>query len=767
MSHLSNLGNLTFLPSQKQLNVLNNNHHNLPSNEQKNIIDISSQNKNIIVKANPGSGKTTTCAYLAQSLPRDNILLVTFGRRLTDSTNERLYQLKIQNMKACTYHSFCNAFYKTNVTNDLEMEKVIENKTSIDSSALKIPFDLIIIDEIQDMTSLYFQLIWKFTRDHNQLFQKSPRLCLLGDAHQCIYSYKQADSRYLTLGNYFFQCFNTYSWETLPLSISFRLSTEVCDFINHCMLGKNLLFSNKTTGIIPTYIRCIGGEYEIFNQCDKNGMIFRQLEHALYHQKYAPEDIFILSPSIKSNMTPCKKLVNTFKEQHPEIDFYVPISDEETVDEKYTKGKISVCTYHQSKGLERKVVLILGFDNSYFKYYNINTNPNICPNEIYVPTTRSLESLIMIENSHCGPLPFLKTQYLERYCQIIENQTLFDVEPIETCNTSTTSTTSTITSITTKKNKNPIRKAVETFISHLPMDIIKDCLQHIQIKELQSPTTTIDLPFEIIKKNGTVESVSNINGIIIPIWFEYSKTGRISILDSMIKEKKLYQHLTFLTKLKNKIQHQHPVNLEEVLKLSNIWDAFRSGYHHKMSQITKYDWINTTHIAPCMDRLDKLIQDNMSNDSNDFNNSNGFNNSNTTSPPLLFEHRVEYNDLNSDSNIILTGSIDMICGDHIYELKCTKSIGLNHFIQLALYMYLYEKKMNQPTLINRNNNHNNTTNNRRYYIYNILTDQKYEITSTLENLTGLVQVIQQHKNSPLSSISDQEMLQNCQFICQN
>ena len=109
----------------------------------------------------------------------------------------------------------------------------------------------------------------------------------------------------------------------------------------------------------------------------------------------------------------------------------------------------------------------------------------------------------------------------------------------------------------------------------------------------------------------------------------------------------------------------------------------------------------------------------------------------------------------------------MICGDHIYELKCTKSIGLNHFIQLALYMYLYEKKMNQPTLINRNNNHNNTTNNRRYYIYNILTDQKYEITSTLENLTGLVQVIQQHKNSPLSSISDQEMLQNCQFICQN
>ena len=41
---MNHLGNVTFLSSQKQLNK--SNHHNLPSNEQKNIINSSSQNNN-------------------------------------------------------------------------------------------------------------------------------------------------------------------------------------------------------------------------------------------------------------------------------------------------------------------------------------------------------------------------------------------------------------------------------------------------------------------------------------------------------------------------------------------------------------------------------------------------------------------------------------------------------------------------------------------------------------------------------------------------
>ena len=59
---------------------------------------------------------------------------------------------------------------------------------------------------------------------------------------------------------------------------------------------------------------------------------------------------------------------------------------EEKLDEDILTGKIVFSTFHQVKGLERKVVIIYNFDNSYFIYYEKDKSPFICPNTIYVPT---------------------------------------------------------------------------------------------------------------------------------------------------------------------------------------------------------------------------------------------------------------------------------------------------------------------------------------------------------------------------------------------
>jgi hypothetical protein len=56
------------------------------------------------------------------------------------------------------------------------------------------PQDIIVLDETQDMTLLYFQLIIKYMRDMGTPFQ----LMVLGDYMQGLYEFKGADIRFLT-----------------------------------------------------------------------------------------------------------------------------------------------------------------------------------------------------------------------------------------------------------------------------------------------------------------------------------------------------------------------------------------------------------------------------------------------------------------------------------------------------------------------------------------------------------------------------------------
>lgn len=49
-------------------------------------------------------------------------------------------------------------------------------------------------------------------------------------------------------------------------------------------------------------------------------------------------------------------------------------------------------TFHQAKGLERKIVIVLGFDDSYNKYFNrSNINNNEIANPVYVAVSRASE----------------------------------------------------------------------------------------------------------------------------------------------------------------------------------------------------------------------------------------------------------------------------------------------------------------------------------------------------------------------------------------
>ena len=56
-------------------------------------------------------------------------------------------------------------------------------------------YDIIILDETQDMTDLHYKFIQKFIKDMGSI----PTFLIIGDDKQSVFKFKGADSRFLTL----------------------------------------------------------------------------------------------------------------------------------------------------------------------------------------------------------------------------------------------------------------------------------------------------------------------------------------------------------------------------------------------------------------------------------------------------------------------------------------------------------------------------------------------------------------------------------------
>jgi superfamily I DNA/RNA helicase len=223
-------------------------------------------------------------------------------------------------------------------------------------------------------------------------------IVLLGDRYQGIYEFKNADTRFLTLGN---QLYGDRIFKTLSLQESFRLTNKMAWFVNNVMLGNNRIVSNKKNEHPVYYYK-----RNVFSCHLEFGKILTD-----YMKKgYKSDDIFVLAPSTR--FPPFKKLENVLVEQG--IPVYFSKNEDDGLDEEVIKGKVVFTTIHQSKGRERKICLVYGFDDSYFQFHAKNKDIYICPTELYVATTRASEILMLVENEKSNPLPFLKFSHISK-----------------------------------------------------------------------------------------------------------------------------------------------------------------------------------------------------------------------------------------------------------------------------------------------------------------------------------------------------------------
>jgi len=744
----------------------------LISIEQNEVIKKLNNNNNVIVDSVAGSGKTTCILHIAIYFKNLNILLLTYNKRLRLETKEKTIKLNISNLETHTYHSFCVKYYNNKCFTDKIIRDILKSNIKI---KLKQKYDLIILDEAQDITPVYYELICKIYKDNytflndnnilNKIFKENndkknneinkctqkgdPTICIFGDKYQSIFQFNNADERYIIYGDKLFN-FNNLSWEKCKLSISFRITYQMSLFINNCLLYDERIKSNKKEinwprqqtqtnlkiKLLPRYIICNCWKYPI-----------NELEYYL-NLGYLPEDIFILAPSIKSPNNPIRQFENQIKNKYKNILIYVPNNDDDNLDEEILKNKLVFSTFHQTKGLERKVIIIFSFDESYFKYYKKNQDETICPNELYVATTRGLEHLTLLHNNENKILPFLNISNLKKYCNYLN---IDNKEQIK------------------DSKKEEIKTGVCNFIKYIPNNILDECIKLLKIKIIRNISKDIIFIENKISINNNLgikgkktecisyETVYEINGIAIPCYYELLKTGTINIFNhlKLIKFEEQIKEQIENIKLRaqkrpkkitlgnivhyeeNDIYKKYDLNninikkltIGELLYISNCWTATinnKINYLYKIYQIKNYDWLSLDILKKCVNRLNTL----------------------NISKNAIFEYTLEGNLCYKNKVIEIYGSIDCIDinNKNIYEFKCVKTLDITHYLQIAIYMYLYIK--------------NNNTENVNYYLYNILTNELIEISCNIENLKIIVEKIVEYKYFIREKINTDKFIKN-------
>ncbi len=552
------------------------------SNEQAKIIHYLRENNNLIVDSVAGSGKTTSNLHIAKQFPNLKILLLTYNAKLKIETREKVHLLNLKNIETHSYHSFCFKYYDNSGHDD----KIITNSIRRNIPLKKqVNYDVLILDEAQDMNPLLFEFVCKIVKDNLQPIQ----ICLLGDKFQSIYQFNFADERFITMADQLFTL-NQLPWTQCKLSQSFRATKPMASFINNCMLNDDRIQSYKESHYKPKYMVC--------NAFD-NEHPYNSVRDFL-EMGYLPQDIFVLAPSIKTASSPVRQLENKIKTRMPHISVYVPVSDDEKLDKEVMNGKIVFSTFHQTKGLERKVVLVYNFDNSYFTYYGKEKDPLVCPNELYVATTRSSEQLVLIHHFQNEYLPFLNNVgQLRDFCDFTIHHPLNIAE----------------------RGSFQLKTTPTDLIHCLPASVIDKCCDYLIIDQIQIPTPPLDITLKT-KQGSGYENVSEITGTAIPSYFEYVIKGKMTIFDKLQKLMS-YQPKTgsvdmLLASMEdgdvpdNKKKYDiHKINIscmtpDELLYVANNWCGFMSGFIFKTVQIIDYNWMSLENLNTCMDRLHRL-----------------------------------------------------------------------------------------------------------------------------------------------------------------
>ena len=702
------------------------------SDEQSNILNNIKHGKNVVVDSCAGTGKTTLILSVAKELPDKKILQMTYNSMLRHEVNARVEKSGIKNMNVHTFHSLAVRYYMPTCFTDTGIRYILLKDLP---PLITLPkFDIFVLDEAQDMTFIYFQFMVKFARDTGSPIQ----LLILGDYMQGLYDFKGADTRFLTFADRLWKDFDglrTKEFVNCTMKMSYRITNPMCSFVNNVMLGMDRMAACKE-GPPTTYIRNSRQNLEKIVA----GEILK-----LFGEGYKPSDIFVLGPSVKGVNSNIRQLENILVERG--IPCHVPMLENDKIDERVIDKKVVFSTFHCVKGRERKIVFILGFDNSYFRCYARNLSKEECPNTLYVAATRATERLYVLESdSFRGdrPLDFLQMSHVEMkqqpYVQFRgQHQNIFVDDEYEQ-----------------NKNSQLITRHFLTpteLIKFIPENVIEDVsviLDRIFVKDSGEPDD-LEIMSIIETKEGFFEEVSDLNGIAIPcIYYDYLKGGSqntlLELIHRSIENMRSNEHhyLKEIVKgLPDKLD-----TVSDYLYLANISIAVQETLYFKLKQIDReeYNWLKEGVIEECKSRLDNIIRPECSQESPKVEETiirSIDDDAHVNIDAILLEH--------FDPNIRyrFTARVDLITDSTVWELKCTSKISLDHLLQVVIYAWLWENRVN------------GTYEKKNFRIFNIRTNELLSLNATSEDLNTIILALLKGKYNKQEKKSDEDFISDC------
>jgi hypothetical protein len=658
------------------------------TDEQDEVKDVILSDKSCVVNACPGAGKTTLSLIITQ-LYNKKTLVLTFSSKLKDETREKVSKNDIKNCIVHSYNSAPRDHYLNDAYNDEDIYEILSRDIE---PFEKIDYEFIVLDEIQDMTKAHYKYLMKFIKDMNI----KPVFLIIGDVDQSIFQFKGADSRYLTMCD---QLEFQGEFVKKTLTKTFRLTKHMVSFINEAVYGyiKYTSLSKIEKPKPVTYVKC--------DSYDDEGL-FKFLVNKI--KCYDVNEVYILAPSIVSNRIPIKNLENYIVNNHKQINIHIPKSDNDYTNDEVSHNKIVMTNYHKVKGSEKQLVIVFGFDESYFKFYADETDPtDKITNPMLVGITRADTELILIHDHNENSLPFIKMSVDELkkkdYCEV------FNIES---------------NIIRNKKREKPYEISVTKLTNHLSQSnelLLCPLVNSGIFKQISEAITNFKIPGNITLGELT-EDVAYLNGVAIPAYYEYLRNNQSSIID-FIKTKKIKGGL-IKREFYRLPKSLDDFKLKDYLRLANVRESISSGTLSNLNQIRDYDWLKNHHFNKCKYNMDKVFGDQR----------------------LEFEIPLSLiMDHNKYGKIELIGSLDISTNENnIYELKCTDNLTIINKLQLVVYAFMWKKLY--PDV------------NKRFYLFNIRTSEILELDTNRDEIDKIMEILIKNKIEKHETISDEEFI---------
>ena len=697
----------------------------VPSAEQQAVVDAVSSGKNVVVDAVAGSGKTTTVLAIAKACTGKKIVQITFNSQLKSEVRCKVAEAGLDNVLVHTYHSIATTYYDKSAFTDAKIMQVINSDMSMrviatgaDIDAKNV--DIVIIDEAQDMTMLYYRLVNKFIKDSVGSLD-NVQLVILGDRYQGVYEFMKADTRFLTLAD---QIWNR-EFSHLTLNESYRVTKQIAWFVNNVMLGSERIIAKKDGCKVEWYVT---------NAFDLKDQFLSQLVNDIKHGVYKADDIFVLTASLKGANSPAKKIENVFVEN--KIPVFVPISEEGRMDEDVTRGKVVFSTLPSSKGRERSIVILLGFDENYFNFYAKTALKDCCPATLYVAVTRAKDRLIIVGDKRANHLPFIK--FSSKSPDFVKNVSFFNHGKLlgNSAGQADNFDTERRTSVTDMVKF--LKQETIEFLS----PIIESMFVTVVDKGDQGNITAI--PCKIPTVKNMFEDVSDLNGLTIPAIWETKMKMDASIQSiasctqpPVMRSSNL--QCTIFRLLVNSNQNSRNPFIQTAMKkvvmpckvpsdflyMVNVYIGMTEGYHGRIAQIKQYNWLTDAMVNACITHLES----NVSKEGIEF------------ETPILVEEQTIY------GRVRISGCMDIVDRDTVWEVKCVDNLQLENMIQLIIYYWMFHKK--------------NVDKDKTFKLINIRTGEIKELIADTFNVQKIMDALFAHKYKVVERLDDVELVRHC------